>query len=528
MNTAALTLSQKIGQLLMVGFDGLAPDHHIESLLQHEQVGGVILFRRNVENPAQLAALTRALQSRNALSSSLPLLIGIDQEGGMVARLETGLTPLPSAQAFALAGSAADCFELTRIANAELLQAGVNVNFAPVLDVNNNPRNPVIGVRAFGNTVATVCEYGLAAMAGVNAGGVVPVVKHFPGHGDTEVDSHLGLPVVNHERARLDEVELAPFRAALAAGAPAVMSAHVVFPAIEPDRDTPSTCSHAVLTGLLRQEMGFDGVVFTDCLEMDAIAAGMGVVAGALAAFRAGADVLLVSHRLDRQRAVHAALLQAVLAGDISEARIDQSVARILALKARYRMQDWANQPIPLPASLATAETLARSAAIHAGALRWEGIPEPLDASLPTLVLQCEIRQRTEMDETESREGTLAAQLHTAGVPVRAMYLPLAPGDADLAEVLRLARDFGQIIVVSYNAMLQPRQQRLLDQLASEAAGRTWLVAGRISGDLACWPMLRGRLTCFSSRPAALRAVAAALLGQGATPLVESTGTTRP
>lgn len=512
MNAAALTMSQKIGQLLMVGFDGLEPDQHIESLLQREQIGGVILFRRNVANPQQLSALTQALQTRNALASPLPLLMAIDQEGGMVARLEEGLTPLPSAQAFAHAGSACDCQTLTRIANTELRELGINVNFAPVLDVNNNPRNPVIGVRAYGSTVETVCEYGLAAMAGVEAAGIAPVIKHFPGHGDTEVDSHLGLPVVLHERKRLDEIELAPFRAALAAGAPAVMSAHIVFPAIEPDRDTPSTCSHAVLTGLLRREMGFEGVIFTDCLEMDAIAAGMGVVAGALAAFRAGADVLLVSHRLDRQRAVHAALLQAVLTGEISEERVEQSLARILALKARYRMTDWPRMRQSLADPLAALAGQALSARIHAGALTWAGAPQRLRRDVPTLVVQCEVRSRTEMDEVESRSDTLAALLSEAGLPVRAVFLPLAPGKGEAQEILRLLADFGQIVFVSYNAILQPAQAALLTAMAEQCAERLWLVAGRIIGDLAHWPMLRGRLGCYANRPAAMRVVCDALL----------------
>lgn len=314
-STFLLSLRQKIGQLLMVGFDGPIPNAHVERLIREYQTGGVILFRRNIENPAQIGLLNRQLQAINAEQSSIPLFIAVDQEGGVVARIEEGVTPLPSALAFQAAGSVADCEALTQIANAELQVLGFNVNFAPVLDVNNNRRNPVIGVRAYGETVAQVCEYGLAAQRGIQAAGIAATAKHFPGHGDTDVDSHLGLPRVGHDRARLDAVELAPFRAAIAAGVDAIMSAHVVFPAFEPDPDTPSTLSHAVLTDLLRGELGFDGVVFTDCLEMAAIAAGVGVVEGAVRAFKAGADVLLVSHREDRQVGVIEALLAAVARG---------------------------------------------------------------------------------------------------------------------------------------------------------------------------------------------------------------------
>ncbi|WP_245575061.1 beta-N-acetylhexosaminidase [Chitinilyticum litopenaei] len=504
-----LTLAQKIGQLLMVGFDGLVPDAQIESLLDEEQVGGIILFRRNADTPEQVAALTRALQMRNAQASRVPLMIAMDQEGGMVARLETGMTPLPSAQAFAAAGSVADCRRLTQLANAELRQLGVNVNFAPVLDVNNNPRNPVIGVRAYGSDAETVSRFGLAALQAIHAAGVLPVVKHFPGHGDTEVDSHLGLPLIAHGRQRLQDVELKPFAAALAAGAPAVMSAHVVFPAFEADRDTPSTCSHAVLTGLLREEMGFGGLVFTDCLEMEAIASGMGVVAGALAAFKAGADILLVSHRLERQRAVHAALLQAVLSGDIPESRVDASLARILAVKQQYRMADWQGA---VPAGLRSAEALALSAAVHRRALQRVGSCRQLDPALATLVVQCEVRTHGEMDEVNTRDDTLAVLLGQAGVPVRALYLPVVPRVEDTALLQRIAPDYGQIVFVSYNACLQPAQKACLQLLAREHAARTWLVAGRIIGDLGEWPMFNGRLGCFANRPAALDAVCEALL----------------
>jgi beta-N-acetylhexosaminidase len=198
-----LSLKQKIGQLLMVGFDGLTPNAHIEYMLRERQVGGVILFRRNVDQPAQIAALTRRLQEINAEHSNVPLMISIDQEGGMVARIENGVTPLPSALAFRAAGSVADCETLTRYANEELRLLGFTVNFVPDVDVNNNRRNPVIGVRAFGETVEEVTTWSLAALRGVQAAGMISAAKHFPGHGDTDVDSHLGLPRVPHDRARL-------------------------------------------------------------------------------------------------------------------------------------------------------------------------------------------------------------------------------------------------------------------------------------------------------------------------------------
>lgn len=503
-----LSLEQKIGQLLMVGFDGLTPNAHIEHLLRQRQVGGVILFRRNVDQPPQIAALNRALQQINAERSDIPLLIGIDQEGGMVARIENGVMPLPSALAFQAAGSADDCETLTRYANEELRQLGFTVNFVPDVDVNNNPRNPVIGVRAFGETVEQVITYSLAALRGVQAAGLAATAKHFPGHGDTDVDSHLGLPRVPHDRARLDAVELAPFKAAIAAGVNTVMTSHVVFPAFEPDPNTPATMSHAVLTGLLREELGFEGVVFTDCLEMDAIAKGPGTVAGAVAAFKAGADILLISHTQARQEGFLDALLAAVQQGEISASRIDQSVARILALKAA-RPTNWQQLPVDPTAQLAQPQALALSQDVHRRAVTTVGQCAVLNPAQPVLLITLEVRERTEMDEVEPRTDTLAAPLLAAGLTVQEVRLPLAPGAADIASVAQLAAQAEQVVMVSYNAILQPAQQQLLAQFP---AHKLWLVAGRLPYDLGLLDNARGRLTVFANRPAALAAIAERLL----------------
>lgn len=505
---ASLSLQQKIGQLIMAGFDGLAPDSQIENLIRSKHLGGVILFRRNIANPEQVARLNRRLQKINADQSEIPLLIAVDQEGGVVARLEEGVTPLPSALAFRAAGSPEDCEALTRIANTELHLLGFNVNFAPVLDVNNNPRNPVIGVRAYGETVDDVCTYGLAALRGIEQAGMVATAKHFPGHGDTTVDSHRGLPCVNHGRDRLEAIELAPFRAAIAAGVDAIMSAHVVFPAFEPDPKTPSTLSPAVLTGLLREKMGFDGVVFTDCLEMSAIAEGVGVVEGAVRAFKAGADVLLISHSEALQQATIEALLEEVARGEISEERIDQSVARILALKEKYKMAGWPELPPAGTAPIAQAESLELSRRIHAAAVNWTGSPCTLAANLPTLIISLEVREHTEIDVVASGEETLGGALTRQGLTLTEIRLPLAPSAPDIAEVTRLAQAAQQIVCLSYNAVLHPAQQTLLAALPAE---KTWLVAGRLPYDQELLPQARGRLGACSNRPAALQALAAAL-----------------
>src|SRR5690625_914125 len=218
----------------------------------------------------------------------------------------------------------------------ELKALGINWNLAPALDVNNNPDNPVIGVRSFGESPNKVAEFGRAAMQGMQEAGVIPTIKHFPGHADTNVDSHLNLPTIAHALDRLEQVEIKPFKACIDTGADVVMAAHIHFPAIEPEKNKPATLSKNVLTHLLREKLGFTGVVTTDCMEMDAIANTIGTEQGVVEAFKAGSDFLMVSHTRERQIGAMKAMKAAVEQGDISEESINQSVQRISKLLNRY------------------------------------------------------------------------------------------------------------------------------------------------------------------------------------------------
>jgi beta-N-acetylhexosaminidase len=334
-----LTLEQKIGQMLWYGWQAPTPaealtlSSHARALLEEFQVGGVILMGRNVRDARQAAGLTSELQR----GAETPLLVGIDQEGGSVARLPLAGLTFPGNMALGALGEAETTSAVTRAIGEQLCVMGFNVDFAPVLDVNNNPANPVIGVRSFGEDPVKVAAMGVAALRGFGQARMIACGKHFPGHGDTAVDSHLDLPVQSASRERLDEVELAPFREAVAAGLPMVMSAHIRFTAL--DERWPATLSRPILTDLLRNEMGFRGVIVTDCLEMDGIARHFGVEEAALAAVEAGADCLLACHTLETQRRIHRALLEAVRGGRLPEARIEASVERILALKSAYGLE---------------------------------------------------------------------------------------------------------------------------------------------------------------------------------------------
>ena len=499
-----MDLNKKIGQLFMVGFDGLEVNEHITRMILEQQVGGVILFRRNVDTPAQVARLCRALQELNATVSDIALLIAIDQEGGMVMRLEQGVTPMPSAMAFQQGGSVERCEQLNRVLGDELRQIGINMNLAPILDVNNNPMNPVIGVRAYGEDPATVIQYGMAAMRGQQAAGLVATAKHFPGHGDTATDSHYALPLVGHERSRLDSVELPPFREAIKQGVQAIMTAHVVFPAIETQPDLPATMSKAVLTDLLRHEMGFDGVIITDCLEMAAISEGVGVAAGAQATVAAGADIVLVSHLLERQLAAIDAVRQALLSGAI--ASIDASVERILRLKHSQAVANWRSLPV-LPSGLMRPESLALSREVHRFGVRISGNLQALNRALPVGLITVEVKNRTEVDEAvELREGrsSMLVPLQQAGFTVREHVISFEASEQEVAAALQFASGAQQLVLQTYNAIFAPGQQKLLSALPHD---KLWLVAGRLPYDLDLAPGVQGRLAAFGCRPAALAPV---------------------
>ena len=303
------------------GFPGPTPPDWVRRELA-AGLGGVVLFSWNVTDRAQLAALSAAIRAERPEA-----LIGIDEEGGDVTRLEarTG-----SSYPGNLALGAVDDVELTERVSAaiggELAAAGVNLDLAPVADINSDERNPIIGVRSFGSDPALVARHTAAFATGLQAVGVAACAKHFPGHGSTRADSHLELPTIDVDRETLLARELVPFRAAIDAGVQSIMTAHIRVPAID---ELPATLSRAHLTGLLREELGFDGMVITDALEMGAVSATVGVEEGAVLAIAAGADALCLGHDLDDVPGIRRALVDAVRAGRLPEERLAEAAARV-------------------------------------------------------------------------------------------------------------------------------------------------------------------------------------------------------
>jgi beta-N-acetylhexosaminidase len=344
-----LTLEEKIGQMLCLGWGGpdslLNVNEQAQGCVRDLKAGGMILMGRNVQPqvkplPDIDAAGVRAMLDELQSFASIPLFVSSDQEGGRVARFgSTPFTRMPSAKTIGDRGDTELAYAAAKATGVELAAVGVNWNFAPDADVNSNPDNPVIGNRSFGDNAALVAEMVAAQVKGYLDGGVLPCAKHFPGHGDTAQDSHYALPSLPHDRATMDARELVPFRAAIEAGIPSIMTAHILFPAVDAS-GLPATMSKAILTDLLRNELGFDGLIVTDCMEMKAVSDHWGTPRGAVLAAIAGADVLLVCHTWERQKATRDALLEAAHSGELPQSRIDDAVTRILAAKRRLLTQE--------------------------------------------------------------------------------------------------------------------------------------------------------------------------------------------
>ncbi|MBS0170574.1 MAG: beta-N-acetylhexosaminidase [Nitrospira sp.] len=326
-----MTVREQIGQLFMMGFTGTTVSKELASFMKAYRPGGVIFFRRNLESVQQIVDLTNGLQK---LSPESPLLIAIDQEGGRVSRLPAEFTIFPPCAQLGQCNSSELAYSAAATIAKELRAVGINMNMAPVLDVNSNPDNPVIGDRAFGADPELVAELGQATIGGLQDNMVVACGKHFPGHGETSTDSHKELPVVDAGLQRLRDTEFPPFQHAIKFGVASLMTAHVLYRVLDPD--APATLSPAVIQRLLREEFRYDGVVFTDDLEMHAIIDHDGIGEAAVRAFVAGCDVLLICKDQDRVEAAMQAMERAVRDGRITQERLDQSLTRVARLKSQY------------------------------------------------------------------------------------------------------------------------------------------------------------------------------------------------
>lgn len=345
-----MSIAQKAAQMMIVDMDTLhlRSGEQVPDRIREQQYGGVILFQRNLESEESTVRLIHDLK---ATSDKTPMWVAIDQEGGAVTRLPW-LPLYAGNMALGATGNVEDAKSTGRLIGEDIKSFGFNLNFAPDLDVNNNPDNPVIGIRSFGSDPLVVSQMGVAMMSGLHEAGIPVAVKHFPGHGDTVTDSHLGLPSIPYDRNRLEQVEWVPFREAIANGTDMIMTAHITYPKLEKKTviskkdgskiHLPATLSSYFLTDVLRHDMQFDGIIVTDSLEMQAISSDFGEKDAVLMAIQAGADIVLMPP--DPEQAI-TWIVQAVQEGVLSEQRINQSVERILKLKYKYGLFAKDNKP---------------------------------------------------------------------------------------------------------------------------------------------------------------------------------------
>jgi beta-N-acetylhexosaminidase len=331
-----MTLDEKVGQMFIFGFEGTDTNEMLTNMMETKSPGGVILFQRNVENSEQLLDLINSIKEIN--KGREPLFISVDQEAGRVSRMPKELRDIPSAEFLGEYDDAGITHKIGELLAEEIASFGFNMNFAPVLDIMTNPDNTAIKERAFGNTTQAVSKHGIQMMKGIRNKGVIPVVKHFPGHGDTGVDSHKELPSIDYDMDSLADFELVPFQEAINENADAVMVSHLLMNKIDPEN--PATMSKAVITNLLRNDMNFQGVVVTDDMTMGAIINNYDIGDAAVSSVVAGSDIIMVCHGYDKQTEAMDAVRSAVETGFIQETRIDESVARILKLKAKYGLKD--------------------------------------------------------------------------------------------------------------------------------------------------------------------------------------------
>lgn len=338
----AMTVEQKVAQLLVVGISGTTPGEDGITAIQNYQVGGIILFGRNVSSSRQLTELTNQLKALN--TDYIPLFLCVDEEGGRVSRMPLEIADIPAAYTYGQQSDPSLLKKLGQTLGAECSAFGFNLDFAPVMDVFSDPNNTVIGDRSYGSDPRTVAEASSQVAAGLQDAGIIAAGKHFPGHGDTATDSHLSLPIVNKTKEQWEQNDAIPFQKAIDTGIPIVMVGHILMPQLDPNN--PATLSHIMVTDILREEMGFDGVICTDDLTMGAITEAYGIGEAAVRAVEAGCDLLLVCHEEENLEAVYTALLSAVESGRISEQRLNESVLRILSLKTEYGLT---NEAISYP-----------------------------------------------------------------------------------------------------------------------------------------------------------------------------------
>lgn len=499
---------EKVGEMFMVGYAGADPMEAAE-LIRRYHVGGVILFTRNVRDADHAAEVCAKLQELRREVSDSPLFIAIDQEGGCVARITEGVTVFPGSMALGAIGSEEPARKVAEITAAELSSLGVNVNFAPVLDVGSNPKNPGIGARAFGSDPKLVARLGSAMIEGMQAGGVLATAKHFPGLGEALVDSHDQLPIVRASAEELEAREFVPFRAAVDAGVSFMMTAHCAYPSLD-ESLTPATLSQPILSGILRDRLKFGGIIITDCLEMLSIERKFPAPAAGIAAVSAGATMPLICHTRDKQIAAIEALARAADAGEIPANIIDTACFTISSIKAGLRF------PSGPPISIDPQKELSDAVALDAVTVVKNDdstLPLKLDPSDRLAVIVPAFDALTKVEEAAEPHGAFLEELKRRHERIDYKKVSVEPSPAEMRECLETCADADALIILTYNLHRYPSQGELVQALIGTSKPSV-VAAVRDPYDLKLVSGARALVATYGFRGCSLKALVRVLFGE--------------
>jgi len=510
-------LKKKIGQLMVFGFSGTTPSKEIKELIHDYQVGNIILFGRNLTTPQEILSLNTELQSEaRKAGQEFPLLICTDQENGIVRRLGEGISEIPGAMLLGATHNPQYAFDAAIATGTEIKALGINWNLAPCVDVNNNPLNPVINVRSFGESPSDVSSFGKAAMKGFKKAGVISVLKHFPGHGDTTTDSHHDLPVISHNMERLEKVELKPFKDCIDEGAEVVMTSHVYFPAIEKREGIPASLSKDVITGLLRGKLGFNGVVTTDCMEMKAIGNGIGTAKGAVEAIKAGIDLVMISHTYSIQKEAIELVMKAVETGEIEEKTINEAYDRVLNLKRKYL--SWNNfsedSKITVPSVVGCQEHKDKAMEIYKHGVtivKNEGVL-PLSKDEEILVIYPDSVVYFGVEDFKHSKNTLGGVVQEICTKSRVMTISNPAKPFEVEKVLEIVQKYQTIIVGTLSLREKNPQTELIKKLI-ELKKKLVVIAMRSPYDLLNFTEVPAYVATFEYTHSALKVALNAIFG---------------
>lgn len=504
----SMPLEQRVAQMFMVTLHGAVMTETGATFLRTWQPGAVVLFTSNTGTPAAVTRLTNSYQQTITDAGGVPLLIAVDQEGGVVSRLTDGFSFWPTPLLVTAAGEDM-AFRFGQAVASELRAVGINMNLAPVADLETNPANPIIARRAFSsdpNVAAPIIAQVVRGTQTFNPGGfsVVATAKHFPGHGDTRGDSHAQLERVDLSRERLDSVELVPFRAAIDAGVGAVMVSHIWLPALDGTR-RPASLSPEVITGLLREELGFEGIIMTDALDMNAVDLEFPFNEAAVMAVQAGVDLLAMGPGIDVGVAQGALerVLQAVRSGEISEERINESVRRILTIKQRFGLLQWQ----PLDPATAAARVNVEGHAALLNDLFVNGVTVAYDRN--GLVPITPATENVAIIFLGTRYQ-IQNECQPYRPDIRWVVVSESPADDEIGRAVEAARWADTAVVWTYNAITNLRQQMMVNALPQD---KTVAVAFWSPYDLTTYPNVSAYVATYSPARESIPAACAALFG---------------